>query len=262
MTGFWIDGLILLTSGGVVPAKTSPYSLYYRYMQQHCQVNGVQMNTTIEVFGKLRPSSQLASRRRIRGFTLIELMIVVVIVAISLTLAVPTYQNIVEKRRVTNAAMQIASFLALTHGAAIKHNKVVAVSIKRDGSDGKTWCLGAMIKTVATDDCDCESTSSGNADYCDFNPDGAGAPILINQVGFQSFTMNGSSPNDDFNFYFDPVRGTKVADDGTTIDGNSHDVTLESTNEKYSLSVEISVTGRVRVCNPDSTKAVPGYKSC
>jgi type IV fimbrial biogenesis protein FimT len=235
-------------------------------MQQYCQVNGVHMNTTMELFGQLRPSSQLASRRRIRGFTIIELMIVVVIVAISVTLAVPTYQNIIEKRRVTAAAVQIASFLALTQGAAIKHNKVVAVSIKRDGSDGKTWCLGAMIKTVATDDCDCESTSSGNADYCDFNPDGAGAPILINQVGFQSFTMNGSRVagivNEDFNFNFDPVRGTKVADNGTTIDGDSHDVTLISENDNYSLRVEISVTGRVRVCNPESTKEVPGYKSC
>ena len=169
-----------------------------------------------------------------------------------------------QKRRVTSAAEEIAAFLALAQGEAIKRNEVVAVSIERE-SDGKTWCVGAMIKTAATDACDCESTSTGDDDYCDFNTAGAGAPQLINQVGFEKFTMNGSrvagTTNNEFNFNFDPVRGTKILDSGT-IDGNRHDITLISSNTHYSLLVDISVTGRVRVCNPDSTKKVPGFKDC
>ena len=186
----------------------------------------------------------------------------VVIVAVGVSLAVPSYQDIVQKRRITNGAMEIAAFLALTHGAAIKSNKPVAVSIKRE-SDGDVWCLGAMIKTTDDDHCDCESNSPGDGNYCDFNPEGAGAPMMVNQVGYERFTMNDSrvagTSNNDFNFNFDPVRGVKLADDGITVDGNNHDITLLSTNDNYSLRVSISVTGRVSVCSPDSAKKVPGF---
>ncbi|MCW8926500.1 MAG: GspH/FimT family pseudopilin, partial [Xanthomonadales bacterium] len=204
------------------------------------------------------------SGARRKGFTLIELMITVVIVAIGVVLAVPTYQNTVQKRRLTDAAESIAAFLALAQGEAIKRNETIAVSFERE-NDGKTWCLGAMIQTAGTDYCDCESTSTGDDDYCDFNPGGAGAPQIINQVGFESFTMNGSweggSPDNDFQLYFDPVRGVKVDSSGV-VDGNTHRARLVSDNSKYSLQVEISVTGRILVCNPVSDKKVPGFKNC
>ncbi len=128
---------------------------------------------------------------RNRGFTLIELMIAVVIVAIGVALAVPTYQNTVQKRRVTGAAESIAAFLTLAQGEAIKRNETIAISVKRAG-DGRTWCAGAMIRTAATDHCDCEETTATENDYCDFNPGGAGSPRVINQVGFDGFTMNSS----------------------------------------------------------------------
>ena len=201
---------------------------------------------------------------RSRGFTLIELMIVAVIIAIGVALAVPTYENTVQKRRLTSAAESIASFLSLVQGEAIKRNETVAISIKR-ANDGSTWCAGAMIRTAATDHCDCEETTATENDYCDFNPGGAGSPQVINQVGFDKFTMNssraGATASNDFNFNFDPVRGVKVLDSGL-VDGNSHQLTLLSDNSKYSLLVDISVTGRIRVCNPASDKEVPGFKSC
>ena len=199
-----------------------------------------------------------------QGFTLIELLIVVVIVAIGVALAVPSYEDIVQKRRVTSAAEQIAAFIALAQSEAIKRNEVVVISVKR-GSDGDVWCVGAMIKTADDDHCDCESNSPNDGDYCDFDVDGADAPQLINQIGFQSFTMNDSAvagtTNNDFNFNFDPIRGTKVLDSGD-FDSNIHTITLISSNTNYSLRVGMSVTGRVRVCNPDSTKKVPGFKDC
>jgi len=198
------------------------------------------------------------------GFTLIELMIVIVIVAIGVAIAVPSYENIIQKRRLTTAAMEVAAFLSLTQGAAVKLNEVVAVSVERNGA-GTSWCLGATIRTAADDHCDCMSTVVADGDYCDFNVDGAGAPILINEEGFSRLTMNssrvGGAANSNFNFNFDPVRGTKILDNGI-IDTDTHDISLISENSKYSLRVDISVTGRVQVCNPDSDKKVPGFNSC
>ena len=213
--------------------------------------------------GNMKDSSP-TSRLGNRGFTLIELIIVLVIVAIGVSLAVPTYQNIVEKRRVTSAAEQIAAFFTLAQSEAVKRNEVVVVSVERNG-DGTVWCVGAMIKTAADDHCDCGSTIASNDDYCDFDVEGVGAPQLINQAGFQSFTMNnsavGGTTNNDFNFNFDPIRGIKISDSGAA-DSNRHDVTLISSNTNHSLRIGISVTGRVQVCNPVSTKTVPGFKAC
>ena len=211
-----------------------------------------------------RSDREFKGRPGSRGFTILELMIVLVVVAIGVALAVPTYERTMQKRAVTNAAESIAAFLALAQGEAIKRNEVVAVSVKRNTA-GTSWCLGAMIRTAATDHCDCESTTTTDADYCDFNTNGAGAPQLINQVEFDRFTMtsarSGATASNDFNFNFDPVRGTKALDSGL-IDGNSHQVTLVSENSKYSLLVDIAVTGRIRVCNPDTNKKVPGFSSC
>lgn len=212
---------------------------------------------------KMKDSSPI-SKFGNKGFTLIELLIVVVIVAIGVALAVPTYQDIVQKRRVTSAAEQIAAFFTLTQSEAIKRNERVAVTVTRN-SAGTNWCVGAMIKIADDDHCDCESTNANAADYCDFDVDGVSAPQLINQAGFQSFTMNesavGEDSNSDFHFNFDPIRGVKILDSGSA-DSNTHDVTLISSNDNYSLRVGISVTGRVQVCNPVSTKAVPGFKPC
>ena len=207
-----------------------------------------------------------------KGFTLLELIIVMVIVAIGVALAVPSYQDTLQKRRLTNAAESIASFLSLAQGEAIKRNKTVAISITRDGET--TWCAGAMIKTPDTaDHCDCtkkEIADASDSDYCDFAPLPGDIPLpkLINEVGFESFTVQTARtvadtriPEDDFNFNFDPVRGIKVDDLGLA-DAVIHDFTLVSSNEKYSLKVDMDVTGRIRVCNPVLTKKVPGFRPC
>jgi type IV fimbrial biogenesis protein FimT len=195
---------------------------------------------------------------------LLELMIVTVIVAVGVALAVPTYENTMQKRRLTQGVEKIAAFLSLVQSEAIKRNETVAVTVKRN-SAGDSWCLGAMIQTAATDHCDCESTTPADADYCDFDPAGAGAPQLINHVGFEKFKMTGAAvqyvTNNDFSFNFDPVRGIKVQDDGT-VDPRLHDVMLESDNGKYSLVVDVAVTGRIRVCNPYTAKKVPGFGVC
>jgi len=203
-----------------------------------------------------------------KGFTLVELMITVVILSIGIALAVPTYENTMQKRRVTGAAESIAAFLSLAQGEAIKRNEVIAISVNR-ASDGATWCAGAMLRTAAVDHCDCTLdplTKSGEPNFCDFNPGGAGPQRVINQVGAKKFTMNQSfsaktgDDQDDFHFGFDPVRGIKIDNLGA-VEPSIHEVTLLSTNSKYSLTVDVSVTGRISICT-DSSKKVPGFDNC
>jgi len=57
--------------------------------------------------------------RRQCGYTLLEVVFVVVILAIVLSLAFPTYQRVVMERRVQNVAREVAAALRLAQQAAV-----------------------------------------------------------------------------------------------------------------------------------------------
>lgn len=56
------------------------------------------------------------------GFTLIELLVVITLIGVSVTLAVPSWQQASQKRRLTDATEQVAPFLAVAQSQAQKRN--------------------------------------------------------------------------------------------------------------------------------------------
>ena len=64
-----------------------------------------------------------------RGFTLVELMIGVVIVAILLLLALPTFQEWMTNSRIRNTASSIANGMRLAQVEAIKRNRPVEFTL-------------------------------------------------------------------------------------------------------------------------------------
>ena len=65
--------------------------------------------------------------RRFRGFSLVELMFTLVVIAILAGLAVPSYQQFVESSRLTSAANNILVDLTLARSEAIKRQQGQAV---------------------------------------------------------------------------------------------------------------------------------------
>ncbi|MBT8062230.1 MAG: GspH/FimT family pseudopilin [Gammaproteobacteria bacterium] len=201
---------------------------------------------------------------RHKGFTLVELLITVVVVSIGVALAVPSWDNLVQKRQVTSAAEELASFLAYAQSEAVKSNEEVTVTFKRNGA-GTAWCIGAIDEETkdanGLDHCECDAAIN-HASQCKI----AGQIARVYNGGFEKFTMDSSqqegTDSTDMHFNFDPIRGIKTADDGITVDSNEHLVTVVSANGHFKLQVDVEVTGRVRVCNPVSTKQIPGFQSC
>lgn len=179
------------------------------------------------------------------GFTLLELMIVLVIVAIGIALAVPTFQDVTQRRQTTAQAEELAAFLSYVQGEAVKQNRPISVELKY--TNPGNWCVGAAETLTG---CDC----TGNGTACTIE----GVTRVVNSATYEKSSMLAPPTIYDKTFAFDPIRGTMI-----NIDLNPpHFFTLQSDNGKHSLRVDVAATGRVKVCNPTASKAVPGFKPC
>jgi type IV fimbrial biogenesis protein FimT len=82
---------------------------------------------------------------RQRGFTLIELMVVLVIAGIMLGIGVPSMRDFVASQRVKNTAFDFAAALLLARSEAVKRNTSVTL-----GQNGGGWQSGWSVKVGTT----------------------------------------------------------------------------------------------------------------
>ena len=183
------------------------------------------------------------------GFTVIELMLVLVVVGGIVALALPSYSTVLEKRQVTSGAEQLSAFLSTAQLEAVKRNENIGVDYLKTDID--TWCLGMVV--VASDTnapCDCTAAESAG-DACKI--DGQLRVFTDANLNYPGI-MDGMQG--DTAFVYDPVRGLLVdLTDALTLE-------LVSRTGKYALNVQLSVTGRLKTCSKDSSTKVPGYDEC
>ena len=181
-----------------------------------------------------------------QGFTLIEVLMSVVLLAIGMALAVPSYRDMVEKRQITNGAQQLASFINTAQGVAMKTNQIVSVSYSR--SDDDDWCVGAVSGTTA---CDCTQSNTEATDYCRI----AAQPFILNNSHAGDLELM-HAMNGDGSYAFDPIRGLFLdLDDSLTVE-------LRSPNEDFRLNMVVNSSGRVMLCSDGSDHSIPGYETC
>lgn len=178
-----------------------------------------------------------------QGFTLIEAMIVVAIVAILLSIAVPSFNDFFEKNRLKRAAEEVYGLLAKAKAETVVRNVDLSVSIK----PAAPWCVGYAVTTVASDCC--------NAGACTVPVgDVAGIPVDVTQqidgatfanvsiTGTGAFLGGGGAA-------FNSVRGSAGA--GSVV---------LTTPAGWGLNVVVSSKGRIRICGPNTNTM--GYSAC
>ncbi|WP_181918692.1 GspH/FimT family pseudopilin [Wenzhouxiangella sediminis] len=88
------------------------------------------------------------SKRDCSGFTIIELMIAISLLAVILTLAVPAFGRFIEQQQLTATANRLVGHLQFARGQAITRGTLVAACPSRDGrtcTGGNRWEQGWIV---------------------------------------------------------------------------------------------------------------------
>jgi len=163
------------------------------------------------------------------GFTLIELMIMIAIIGILASIAMPSFQGMIERNSLKEAVEGLKSDMTFARTEAIKLSQNVVVS--RSTGNAGAWCYGLNVGAS----CDCNT-----ANACSLKTISGGR--YSNQINMNVAVANNST----FSFR----RGTIGADGITFSTGN------------YSLRVLFNNVGRVRVCVPAGATSFGGYDAC
>ncbi|MDH4021099.1 MAG: GspH/FimT family pseudopilin, partial [Xanthomonadales bacterium] len=83
------------------------------------------------------------------GFTLIELLVVVALIGVSVSLAVPSWQQVIQKRNVTSATEQVAALMSFAQTEAQKRNRTISLAFNR--TNNLEWCVGATLGASGCD---------------------------------------------------------------------------------------------------------------
>jgi len=186
--------------------------------------------------------------RRQSGFTLLELVITMIVLAILAMIAVPSFRTLIEKSRLRGKTDDVLNLLSVARGEAIKRHLNVNVAL--NGST-TAWCIGAnraVTPTVGNPTpgaaaCDCTSPTS-----C----------VLEDQVSVITPDPNSGITSDTFagNITFDAQTGALIPI--TTVPG----VITFSSPSGFQLQVTVSALGQVAACTPAGKSFISGFPSC
>lgn len=170
------------------------------------------------------------------GFTLIELMLAIVIMAILLAIAVPSFTSQFQKQRLKGAAERLVSEIQFARSEAVGSNDDILVNVQSTG--GNDWCIGLAI---AGSGCDCSAGTNCEID---------GNERIVSGNNFGGVTMAAV----DTTIEFDTVRGLP---DG----GSPPDFDFDGENGKR-VGVRVNQLGRVSICSPAGTQKIGEYPDC
>lgn len=192
----------------------------------------------------------LSQAKRGKGFTLIELMVALAVMAIVLAAAAPSFADFFDKYRLRGAGDAVVSLISNARAEAVKTD--LDVNIKFTGS-GSAWCLGANSATLPTG-----GNPGGSAAACDCTD---ASKCLVS--GTRTALDVGAFPG--VKIAVLPAAFTFDSKLGTVSPLGNSSVTLTSPKGKYDLVVQVNALGQARLCVPQlptPKPAIAGIAGC
>ena len=186
--------------------------------------------------------------QQVRGFTLIELMVVVAVLGVLAAIAMPNMRDFIDRQRLITQAREIANVMQLARSEAIAHSasgaaeaKSIAVTV----SPTAPWFVGLANGTAA-----CTYPDTDPLTDCKINQGGEAVPHTVTASRCAGCTM--VAPTAQVLLVFN-LRGL-VTGGGSA----EQQITLQSPLGKR-LSIRVSRLGRISVCTPNG---LVGQSAC
>ena len=181
-----------------------------------------------------------------QGFSLIELMVGIAIMAVLASLALPSYKAWIQNARIRTAAESIQNGIQVARAEAVKRNSPVQFDLRSTHS-AWTVCTRPAVPgscPAADDATTIQSRAAG---------EGSSADITVTTVDAGPYVFNS------FGAMISPVP---TAADGLIRIGVDVSTSVLSAAESRDLSIIIGVGGGVRMCDPDSTLSATDPRKC
>jgi type IV fimbrial biogenesis protein FimT len=201
----------------------------------------------------------LEGRARVRGFTLVELVVTIALLSLLLGLAAPAFSVWVRNARVRTAADSLANAIRLAQGEAMRRNRQVVFFFTSSGScdssltassSGSFWA----VRTVAL-----TSGDPVEAVQCGLLTDAA-STVSINGATAVCFNSMGRQIANAA-----PGLGTGIA---CTLDPSGTSTFIVSrvgtpvAGSDRPLHVLVALSGQVRQCDPARTQSSTALDGC
>lgn len=180
------------------------------------------------------------------GFTLIEMMIVLAVLAIIVTVAVPNMNSFLETNRLRGVTSQFFSDVQYARSESIKRNTNISVSVTTDG--GTAWCYGLNENSG----CDCTITDTSDANACTLSYSGVNVLKVGSTTDYPGVRITSPVGTNMTVATFNSTRG---------IASSTGSIIFKSVNDSET-HVDISVLGKVSTCTPSDDHGVSGYSLC
>ncbi len=182
------------------------------------------------------------SKQNMRGFTLIELMVTLAVLAIILAMAIPSFNDFRQRSALRGASDQFISFWANSRLEALKTNSLVKVSMSTNGTN---YCLGAATTTDPADTTKCDCFTANACNVGNYPADQAEWK-RIRFLDDSDLTIGAS---DNGVVIIDPKRG------GLSNTGMAGywQIASPSDGVDYRLRVNVDIFGRAVACEPASS---------
>lgn len=156
------------------------------------------------------------------GFSLIELMVVVIVLAVAASIAIPSFRNFIANTQIRTTTESIRNGLQIARAEAVKRNAVVRFTLNND----KSWVVGCPTVTA-----NCPAIIQSK-------------PSKEGSASTTTLTLTGSD-----NISFTSL-GTVTAAVGQLSQVIVDSSALPAANTA-DLQINIGVGGNVRVCDPN-----------
>lgn len=221
-------------------------------------------------------------RRLVRGFTLIELMITLAIVALALTFVMPSATDWMRNLRIRGAAEEIMNEIMRTRTEAIKRNRQVGFQMVDNltaacalAQNGTSWVISQYI---AAGQCNVATSDVPDLTAASFATVQAADPLILSKgsvpldanVSFNVYSVAGVNATGPivFNAFGQLATPSLAAGARADIDVSGANVAdcrpippAAGTGTLRCLRIRVSSSGQIRICDP-SEVTVGDTRSC